>query len=189
MIEMLGVLAIVGGLSVGGIAGYSKAMKKFKINKTVDHVSQIATNIRTLYAQQTTYAGLSFGKAVSIGVVPDEMGTNSGAYFGTNAFGGWVEIWDYFTDGVFAIGLYDIPKQVCTVLATMDWGNVNSSGLVSMNVGEVTTNDIYCRYAGDRNSGEPINYCTNQEPITVAQAASACNNETRSNYGITFIFK
>ena len=71
MIEMLGVLAIVGVLSVGGIAGYSKAMEKFKINKTVDHVSQIATNIRTLYAQQTTYAGLNNTTAVQMGVVPD----------------------------------------------------------------------------------------------------------------------
>ena len=35
MIEMLGVLAIVGVLSVGGIAGYSKAMTKWKINKTI----------------------------------------------------------------------------------------------------------------------------------------------------------
>ena len=34
MIEMLGVLAIVGVLSVGGIAGYSKAMEKWKINKS-----------------------------------------------------------------------------------------------------------------------------------------------------------
>ena len=34
MIEMLGVLAIIGVLSVGGIAGYSKAMEKWKINKT-----------------------------------------------------------------------------------------------------------------------------------------------------------
>ena len=33
MVEMLGVLAIIGVLSVGGIAGYSKAMTKFKINK------------------------------------------------------------------------------------------------------------------------------------------------------------
>ena len=39
MIEMLGVLAIVGVLSVGGIAGYSKAMEKFKINKTIEQVA------------------------------------------------------------------------------------------------------------------------------------------------------
>ena len=39
MIEMLGVLAIVGVLSVGGIAGYSKAMQKWKINKAVSEHS------------------------------------------------------------------------------------------------------------------------------------------------------
>ena len=36
MIEMLGVLAIVGVLSVGGIAGYSKAMEKWKIDRMID---------------------------------------------------------------------------------------------------------------------------------------------------------
>ena len=35
MIEMLGVLAIIGVLSVGGIAGYSKAMMNYKLNKSV----------------------------------------------------------------------------------------------------------------------------------------------------------
>ena len=39
MIEMLGVLAIIAVLSVGGIAGYSKAMEKFKINKALDEYS------------------------------------------------------------------------------------------------------------------------------------------------------
>ena len=39
MIEMLGVLAIIGVLSVGGIAGYSKAMEKFKINKAMSEYS------------------------------------------------------------------------------------------------------------------------------------------------------
>ena len=33
MVEMLGVLAIIGVLSVGAIAGYSKAMFKYKLNK------------------------------------------------------------------------------------------------------------------------------------------------------------
>ena len=41
MIEMLGVLAIVGVLTVGGIAGYSKAMEKFKLNKIVDEYNNI----------------------------------------------------------------------------------------------------------------------------------------------------
>ena len=41
MIEMLGVLAIIAVLSVGGIAGYSKAMEKFKINKTIEEYSYL----------------------------------------------------------------------------------------------------------------------------------------------------
>ena len=44
MIEMLGVLAIVGVLSVGGISGYSKAMAKQKLNRTSYQISQILTS-------------------------------------------------------------------------------------------------------------------------------------------------
>ncbi len=45
MIEMLGVLAIIGVLSVGGIAGYSKAMEKFKINKAIREYSFVTQGI------------------------------------------------------------------------------------------------------------------------------------------------
>ena len=41
MIEMLGVLAIVGVLSVGGIQGYSKAMEKIKVNKTLSEYNTL----------------------------------------------------------------------------------------------------------------------------------------------------
>ena len=41
MIEMLGVLAIIAVLSVGGIAGYSKAMEKFKVNKLLDEYTML----------------------------------------------------------------------------------------------------------------------------------------------------
>ena len=45
MIEMLGVLAIIGVLSVGGIAGYSKAMEKFKINKIIEEYTYFITGL------------------------------------------------------------------------------------------------------------------------------------------------
>lgn len=73
MVEMLGVLAIIGVLSVGGIAGYSKAMTKFKITKTMDQVSMMVANIRTLYSGQRNYSGLATGNALDMGVVPAEM--------------------------------------------------------------------------------------------------------------------
>ena len=75
MIEMLGVLAIIGVLSVGGIAGYSKAMMKFKVNKTVDQVTQIATNIRTLFGGQRDYSKLNDKVIIKGLLMPDEMMT------------------------------------------------------------------------------------------------------------------
>ena len=48
MVEMLGVLAIIGVLSVGAIAGYSKAMFKYKMNKTLDVLSHVITRVTEL---------------------------------------------------------------------------------------------------------------------------------------------
>jgi len=59
MIEMLGVLAIIGVLSVGGIAGYSKAMMKYRINKAIEQITLIAGNVRTFFGPQKDYIGVS----------------------------------------------------------------------------------------------------------------------------------
>ena len=150
MIEMLGVLAIIGVLSVGGIAGYSKAMTKFKTNKVADNVSMIVTNIRTLYAQQKTYTGLDNKSAVEMGVVPDELvGTLTGTTQSlTNAFLGSVYIGAGKVSGMdgetvtgdaqkgvnrgFYVIMNGLPKEACVTLATNDWGSGYSSGLVGI---------------------------------------------------------
>ncbi len=44
MVEMLGVLAIIGVLSVGAIAGYSKAMMKYKLNQHAQAVNMLINN-------------------------------------------------------------------------------------------------------------------------------------------------
>ena len=58
MIEMLGVLAIVGVLSVGGIAGYSKAMMKWKINKMIEDYTMLMTGLMEYHESLfKTYTG------------------------------------------------------------------------------------------------------------------------------------
>ena len=44
MVEMLGVLAIIGVLSVGAIAGYGKAMLKYKLNQHAQAVNMLINN-------------------------------------------------------------------------------------------------------------------------------------------------
>ncbi len=42
MVEMLGVLAIIGVLSIGGIAGYTLSMNRYRANAVVDIANKLA---------------------------------------------------------------------------------------------------------------------------------------------------
>ncbi len=136
MIEMLGVLAIIGVLSVGGIAGYSKAMMKYRINKTIEQISLITANIRSFYAPQKggidndggtvgKYYGLSKTILQKAKLVPDEI-WNEDKTTMENAFGGNIEISDAvdeknLTGGTFVVGLKKVPEESCIELLTHAW--------------------------------------------------------------------
>ena len=60
MVEMLGVLAIIGVLSVGGIAGYSLSMRRHRANGVVDAVSKYALIVYN-QCQQKVLNGEIFG--------------------------------------------------------------------------------------------------------------------------------
>ena len=47
MVEMLGVLAIIGVLSIGGIAGYTMAMNRYKANEILDLASKLSVAAQT----------------------------------------------------------------------------------------------------------------------------------------------
>ena len=51
MVEMLGVLAIIGVLSVGAIAGYSKAMEKYRLNQYSQAISMLINNVLQIKGQ------------------------------------------------------------------------------------------------------------------------------------------
>ena len=52
MVEMLGVLAIIGVLSVGGIAGYSLSMRRHRANQIVDIATKYALVGYSQYQQK-----------------------------------------------------------------------------------------------------------------------------------------
>ena len=47
MVEMLGVLAIIGVLSIGGIAGYTQAMRRYRANEVLNAISMLAVTAKT----------------------------------------------------------------------------------------------------------------------------------------------
>jgi len=201
MIEMLGVLAIVGVLSVGGIAGYSKAMNKFKTNKVIDQVNMMSTNIRTLYSSQRNYAKLTNGIAISMGVIPNEMyapvsnGSYSSDYTITNAFGGATKVEATIqgtasegSENSYAIVVESIPKTSCVSIATTDWGGDSGSGLVAMWIEggtDKTLEGVFTSLDADLDTGDAksedgvyiavpgTDYTT---PATLAAASMACKD-------------
>ncbi len=52
MTEMLGVLAVIGVLSVGGIAGYTAAMRKHRANEIVSQLNMMAHECNRFYTQE-----------------------------------------------------------------------------------------------------------------------------------------
>ena len=176
MVEMLGVLAIVGVLSVGGIAGYSQAMSKFKVTKAMDQVQTIITNIRTLYASQRKYSKFNAQQAQAMGILTEESidGTK-----GLNPFGGHI-YFDVADDNrTFTITYTGLTGEACVKMATADWGADQSSGLRGMGVGEISASDA-TKVVGVThawaNSTE-ANYTGKKAlPVTVNDAATLCGN-------------
>ena len=185
MIEMLGVLAIIGVLSVGGITGYSKAMEKFKINKTIQQITEIAANIQTLYMQQKNFSGLTTETAVQMGVVPDELGTSF--YYGstviTHAFGESVYIERTWIPNYFQITFWSMNKEACMALATADWNNISSSGVFGIAINDVTSvmNHITSDNCTDYTRDAGYLACSKSLPIPPAVAAQYCGKQVDSN--------
>ena len=73
MVEMLGVLAIIGVLSVGGIAGYSKAMFKYQLNQTIDILSHAFSRLVELDGLnlRNTYIGSDNADIAKYGIIPE----------------------------------------------------------------------------------------------------------------------
>ncbi len=147
MVEMLGVLAIIGVLSAGGLAGYSKAMFKHKLNSTMDQVTMLVTNIRTMYGSQSNYAGLSELKAYKLGIIPEVMVASKEGTAGaetavtlTNPFKGSVTLGLInATDSTaesgntgFTVKYDGLPPEACIALSTADFGSGAGSGFIGV---------------------------------------------------------
>ena len=159
MIEMLGVLAIIGVLSIGGIAGYSKAMGKHRVNKCIDQITQIVSSTRALFYGHKTFAALDDSTADLVNkahLFPDELGNGTG----TNPFGGNVTIKSAAKNSsdtkkkAFAVTYTAIPEESCIDLATQDWGKGSRSGLVSVKVNNTAVVDANIATAVAKCSGQ-----------------------------------
>ena len=185
MVEMLGVLAIIGVLSAGGLAGYSKAMFKHKMNSTLDQLTMLVTNIRTMYGTQDNYTGLTPAQAIKLGIIPTAM--QNGASKLVSPFKGEVTITtDKAASGgidatAFVVTYKGLPSEACINLATADWGSGAGSGFIGVKAAADASASAAAHYVGTTVDGRKEG-----EPYTVANAISACGNANTSSVSLKF---
>ena len=187
MVEMLGVLAIIGVLSVGGIAGYSKAMTKFKINKSMDQVTTLVTKIRTMYGQQKSYEGLDIEQSVSMGIIPSEMVENSTSL--TNAFAGTVLLgnvkFNNHDAGAFQLVYNGLGQEACVTMATSDWGSGSSSGLLGISISGSSQEIVESAPVATQNGS----FTGTDLPVKIIDAVSFCECEASNNCSIAWYYQ
>ena len=186
MVEMLGILAIIGVLSVGAIAGYSKAMTKYKLNKAIEAANQLFAAIITKVApdkSSLTDDGLGYvyytETMVKAGWLPDGFKfTDTSPRFIYDAFNNpaWI-----FKDPAKAVGVgwsfEQNQKELCMAYVNLakEWRNdmnfVSVDSLSSSN-GSVVSKS-YGNLYGDKNCTSDVK-CL--KDVTVAEIDNLCNN-------------
>ena len=158
MVEMLGVLAIIGVISIGAIGGYTYGMNRYRTNEILDGGNKRAYTVATQ---------LSMGLQPNLSEFKDYNTTAGGTFGDTEGIKQW--------DGEFGISISGVTKPVCENLIRMIGDNTPLRAL-SKGEGENETeltagdcaegnNDIYLVYnIGDiGGSSGGGGYCSTHE--------------------------
>ena len=120
MVEMLGVLAVVGVLSIGGVAGYRYAIDKMNANEIINELKK-----RAITASQQRVLGQDINLA--------EYGAILGKYEVAPANG-------YPEDpAFFGLEIAGVPERVCDMILESDWAMPTAMKVGEAVVGDDTT--------------------------------------------------
>lgn len=113
MVEMLGVLAIIGVLSVGAITGYGKAMFKYKLNKQTEQLNQLINTVTQYYPQLHSKTAINLVPILKkLNVIPKEMIKYDNSVLIYDSFNNAIEITtdtrSDLNDGAIHMRYYDI---------------------------------------------------------------------------------
>lgn len=139
MVEMLGVLAIVGILSAGALVGYSKAIYKIKLNKSIEQLMSISLNIQALLKQGEV---LTINNQTLKFIVPENMWQGSKIL---TALKQEVQIsdisWNGMTDGeaiMVELPFMIASPKICIDLSNINWENSGADSYAIL-VGDTLT--------------------------------------------------
>jgi len=138
MLEMLGVLGIMGIIMYGAIAGINYGMNTYKINQTYNEVQEAVQGIEDLYSWTREYPSRDVTKDVCENDVFSRSCSPANDSI-PNVFNGKITV---IADGsTFYLKYTDIKEAECQRLLEMEWGDVNMN--VNNNDQCASNNTIY----------------------------------------------
>ena len=117
MVEMLGVLAIVGVLSAGALKGYSEAMFKYKVNQTIDTFSLVLQRLIELKEKDLgdDFSITTADDIIRYGLLPECQKTANRCKLPIG------ELDVYMEDGNLCITVFFNSTKECVAIASVGW--------------------------------------------------------------------
>ncbi len=139
MMEMLGVLSVIGVLSVGGFSMVKKMQNSYDSNKVIEEITGFTSKARTIIREYEGTDALN-SYLCSAKVYPDGIDCSDGTITGTAGIGySFVKGITSPVKALFSLTLSGVPEEICMQIATADWGNYASSGFKGIIVGTDTS--------------------------------------------------
>ena len=192
MVEMLGVLAIIGVLSVGAIAGYSKAMMKYKLNKQTEQLNTVFNAVdRHLLSFSNLKVESGHGQTITsyfikMGEIPTEMVKNGNDSTIVDVFNTNLTIAKEYYDPTTVYVIYMSPAlttqssdnlAICQNIITVAKEHADSLYVLYASNNKTGAERVYLPYYGDKYCGS--NNCIRN--ITLDDIHKICTQHIGDN--------
>ncbi|HCU59322.1 MAG TPA: hypothetical protein DIC64_05005 [Alphaproteobacteria bacterium] len=182
MVEMLGVLAIIGVLSAGALAGYSKAMFRHRVNQTIDIFQGVLQRFAELEQKGIGQGAEIFGadNIIEYGLMKNCQKFNDEEYYGGESCKLQIGRFDAdfkdstegYVEGEFYIRFSD--SKSCMAFLSAGWENAVPLDWWNPHGAIVRTNPYKTIYDPNGAYGEAI---TKVEMGKMTEACQQCDDE------------
>ncbi len=176
--EMLGVLAIMGVLTIGGIAGFNWAMDRWRANRIIDGVEE-----RALVGSRLRLSGMNRTMEIADAVVAQTGGTIED-YATTVSNTGYNDEETYFS-----VKVAGVSPQVCENVMNLNWqlpvevyaGNTQYTGDTAICAGEGTV-DLTFVFAADLITKKNVQVVDRNNPTCRPTQVWTCKTNNANGY-------
>lgn len=138
MIEMLGVLSIIGILTVGGFNLISKTVSENRVNKVIDEVSDLARHTRIVFREFIYDTDVTDGKDMTeylynAKAYPDVLEYSDKKFIDDEDVEMTVSYKKKDNVEYFVLKIANMSEEICMAIANGQWGTAATNGFVGIN--------------------------------------------------------